>query len=169
MHELRGATAPLLSQRSCFPHWELSLQKKLRCFLNYCFSWLLFPNVCITQKIWVCPGLWYFWFIFLFRGIFFFYICPLSSHTKTHTKKRVWSDLWSYFSLRKENKNVERFWIPAITMKNICWSLCKHKFILPWAWLLIKIHILFSNKLNSYKFSIFFFSKKLFQLHFVPE
>lgn len=80
---------------------------------------------------------------FLFRRLFFLYMCPLSSQTDAHTHKKNWSDLWSYFSLRKENKNVKRFWISAIIMKNICWSLCKHKFILPWAWLLIKIQILF--------------------------
>lgn len=46
------------------------------------------------------------------------HLLPTQTHTHTHTK--IWSDLWFYFSLRKENKNVKRFWISAITMKNIC-------------------------------------------------
>lgn len=115
--------------------WETSLQKKLWFFLNYCFRCFLFPNVCITQKIWVYPGLWYFWFLFSYLEGSFVSTCVHFLHTLRHTKK-IWSDLWFYFSLRKENKNVKRFWISAITMKNICWSLCKHKFILPWACLL---------------------------------
>lgn len=126
------------------------------------FSKLLFQLAFISKCLHhsenlSCPGLWYFWFIFLFGGIFFFlHMSTFFTHKNTHTQ-RIWSDLWSYGSLRKENKNVEKFWISAITMKNICWSFCKHKFILPWARLLIKIHILFSNKFNSYKFPINFF------------
>ena len=85
-HELRSATASSLSQRSCFPHWEISLQKKLWCFLNYCFRWLLFPSVYITQKIWVFPGLWYSDLFFLFRGIFFS-TCVHFLHTQKHKKK----------------------------------------------------------------------------------
>lgn len=75
------------------------------------------------------------------------WIFKLIKKKKKRRKKKCDSDLWSYFSIRKENKNIKRFWILAITMKNICWRLCKYKFILPWAWLLIKMQFLSSTKL----------------------